>query len=100
MTEGEREQAGSADGDASDLNRRHVRGSVLLLVGRLVSLVFTVLTQVVIVRALSKADFGVFAYAFALQAACRVLLSLGQGRVLSRFMSLCFFIFSTSCEGG
>jgi len=48
VTEGEREQAGSADGDASDLNRRHVRGSVLLLVGRLVSLVFTVLTQVVI----------------------------------------------------
>jgi len=87
VTEGEREQAGSADGDASDLNRRHVRGSVLLLVGRLVSLVFTVLTQVVIVRALSKADFGVFAYAFALQAACRVLLSLGQGRVLSRFMT-------------
>jgi O-antigen/teichoic acid export membrane protein len=81
------ERAGSMDADASDLNRRHVRGSVLLLVGRLLSLVFTVLTQIVIVRALSKADFGVFAYAFALQASCRVLLSLGQGRLLSRFMT-------------
>jgi O-antigen/teichoic acid export membrane protein len=73
--------------EASNLNRRHVRGSMLLLAGRLLSLVFTVLTQIVIVRALSKADFGVFAYAFALQASGRVLLSLGQGRLLSRFMT-------------
>jgi O-antigen/teichoic acid export membrane protein len=87
VTEAGREPAGPEDVDASTLNRRHVRGSVLLLVGRLVSLVFTVATQIVIVRALSKADFGVFAYAFALQAACRVLLSLGQGRLLSRFMT-------------
>jgi O-antigen/teichoic acid export membrane protein len=77
---------GVAD-DVSTMNRRHVRGSVLLLVGRLLSLVFTVLTQVVLVRALSKQDFGVFAYAFALQASGRVLLSLGQGRLLSRFMT-------------
>jgi len=75
------------DGDASAMNRRHVRGSVLLLVGRLASLFFTVLTQVVIVRALSKADFGIFAYAFALTASFRVLLSLGQGRLLSRFLT-------------
>ena len=75
------------DGDASTMERRHVRGSVLLLIGRLCSLVFTVLTQIIIVRALSKADFGVFAYAFALAASFRVLLSLGQGRLLSRFMT-------------
>ena len=73
--------------DATTMERRHVRGSVLLLVGRLASLVFTVLTQIIIVRALSKADFGVFAYAFALAASFRVLLSLGQGRLLSRFMT-------------
>jgi O-antigen/teichoic acid export membrane protein len=75
------------DDDATTMERRHVRGSVLLLVGRLASLVFTVLTQIIIVRALSKADFGVFAYAFALAASFRVLLSLGQGRLLSRFMT-------------
>src|SRR5829696_735307 len=83
------EQVGEErDGEhAARLNKRHVRGSMLLLVGRLVSLVFTVLTQIVIVRALSKADYGVFAYAFTLTAAGRVLLSLGQGRLLSRFMA-------------
>jgi O-antigen/teichoic acid export membrane protein len=77
----------SSDGDAERLNRRNVRGSMLLLVGRLVSLLFTVLTQIVIVRALTKADYGVFAYAFTITAAGRVLLSLGQGRLLSRFMA-------------
>jgi O-antigen/teichoic acid export membrane protein len=73
--------------DAARLNKRNVRGSMLLLVGRLVSLLFTVVTQIVIVRALSKSDYGVFAYAFTLTAAGRILLSLGQGRLLSRFMA-------------
>jgi O-antigen/teichoic acid export membrane protein len=74
-------------GDAERLNRKNVRGSSLLLVGRLVSLGFTVFTQVVIVRSLSKVDFGAFAYAFTLTAALRILLSLGQGRLLSRFLA-------------
>ena len=73
--------------DAARLNKRNVRGSMLLLVGRLVSLFFTVLTQIVIVRALSKADYGVFAYAFTITAAGRIVMSLGQGRGLSRFMA-------------
>jgi O-antigen/teichoic acid export membrane protein len=60
---------------------------MLLLLGRLVSLLFTVLTQIVIVRALTKSDYGVFAFAFTLTAAGRVLLSLGQGRLRSRFMA-------------
>jgi O-antigen/teichoic acid export membrane protein len=85
MTEQVEEPSGSVD--AARLNKRNVRGSMLLLVGRLVSLLFTVLTQIVIVRALSKADFGVFAYAFTLTAAGRVLMSLGQGRLLSRFLA-------------
>jgi O-antigen/teichoic acid export membrane protein len=74
-------------GDAARLNKRNVRGSMLLLVGRLASLLFTVITQIVIVRALTKTDFGVFAYAFTLTAALRILLSLGQGRLLSRFLA-------------
>ena len=75
------------DVGAARLNKRNVRGSMLLLIGRLVSLVFTTLTQIVIVRALSKADYGVFAYAFTLTAAGRIVMSLGQGRLLSRFMA-------------
>ena len=77
----------TASRDAAKMGRQHVRGSMLLLLGRVLSLVFTVATQVVIVRALSKADYGVFAYAFTLTASGRILLSLGQGKLLSRFMS-------------
>jgi O-antigen/teichoic acid export membrane protein len=80
--------AGATDGDeVAEMDRQHVRGSVLLLVGRLLSLLFTVATQVVIIRALSKSDYGVFAYALTLVASGRILLSLGQGKLLSRFMS-------------
>jgi O-antigen/teichoic acid export membrane protein len=81
------EDSSGQAGDAARLNKRNVRGSTLLFLGRLVSLLFTVVTQIVIVRTLSKSDFGVFAYAFTLAAAGRVLMSLGQGRLLSRFMA-------------
>jgi O-antigen/teichoic acid export membrane protein len=73
--------------DAARMGRQHVRGSMLLLAGRLLSLLFTTATQVVLVRALSKGDYGVFAYAFTLVASGRILLSLGQGQLLSRFMT-------------
>jgi O-antigen/teichoic acid export membrane protein len=73
--------------DAARMGRQHVRGSMLLLAGRILSLLFTTATQVVLVRALSKGDYGVFAYAFAIVASGRVLLSLGQGQLLSRFMT-------------
>lgn len=72
---------------AADMGREHVRGSTLLVVGRIASLVFTVATQVLIVRALTKGEYGAFAYALALAAAGRTLLSLGQGKILSRFMA-------------
>lgn len=78
---------GPVTDDATEMGRDHVRGSMLLLLGRVASLLFTVATQVVIVRALSKEDFGVFAFAFTMVGAGRVLLSLGQGRLLSRFMA-------------
>lgn len=77
-----------SDDDPGEAQRRQVRGSALLMLGRVLALVLSMATQVVVVRALSKADFGAFAYALAIAAAARVLLSLGQGRLLSRFMAL------------
>jgi O-antigen/teichoic acid export membrane protein len=74
-------------GDARELRRSQVRGSTLLVVGRVVTLLLTTVTQVVVVRALTKSDFGAFSYALALAAAGRTVLSLGQGRLLSRFMA-------------
>ena len=46
--------------------RKHVRGSALLLSGRICSLLLNMATQVVIVRALSKTDYGALGYALSL----------------------------------
>ena len=78
---------GSGTSSTATMRRAHVRGSTLLVLGQVVSLLFTTATQVVIVRALTKTEYGAFGYALAIAAAGRVLLSLGQGRLLSRFMA-------------
>ncbi len=70
------------------MGRRQVRGSALLLVGRGLSMVLGLATQVLIVRSLSKGDYGAFAYALALSSAGSTILSLGQGKLLSRFMAM------------
>ena len=64
-----------------------MRGSALLVIGRVLALVIALATQVIMVRSLSKADFGAFEYAITLSGSARILLSLGQGRLLSRFMA-------------
>jgi O-antigen/teichoic acid export membrane protein len=50
-------------------------------------MVISLATQVVVVRALTKTDFGAFAYALTIAAGARTLLSLGQGKALSRFLA-------------
>jgi O-antigen/teichoic acid export membrane protein len=79
--------ARAARNDSVAMSRTHVRGSTLLLLGRVLTLLITTATQVVIVRALTKTEYGGFAYALALAAVGQTLLSLGQGRLLSRFMA-------------
>ena len=74
-------------GDSNSMRRTQVRGSALLVLGRILTLLLTTVTQIVVVRALTMSDFGAFSYALALAAAGRTVLSLGQGRLLSRFMA-------------
>jgi O-antigen/teichoic acid export membrane protein len=81
------EGAPPTETDSRKMRRSQVRGSALLVVGRVLTLVLTTATQVIIVRALTQSDFGAFGYALALAAAGRTLLSLGQGKLLSRFMA-------------
>jgi len=66
----------------------HIRGSTVLLSGRMISLGLNLLTQVLIVRALSKADYGAFAYALAFVSAARTVVSLGHHQALTRFFAL------------
>jgi O-antigen/teichoic acid export membrane protein len=90
----EAQATASGEGDepseigATTMGRRHVRGSALLVVGRVVSMFISMATQVLIVRALTKSDYGTFAYALAISSAGSTILSLGQGKLLSRFMAM------------
>ena len=85
---GEIDAPDEADEDrARSSDHKHLRGSAALLMGRGVSLLITLATQVAMVRGLTKEEFGSFAYAFALAVAGRQILTLGQGRMLSRFMA-------------
>jgi O-antigen/teichoic acid export membrane protein len=67
---------------------KQVRGSSLLLVGRVLSMGFNLVTQVLIVRALTKAEYGAFAYAIAVAGFVEPLVTLGMHRGASRFLSI------------
>ena len=67
---------------------QHLRGSTLMLVGRLLSLLLNMASQVVVVRYLSKSDYGAFAYAVSVISFVQLAASLGQERSVSRFLAL------------
>lgn len=78
------ESAGSATHQTS----RQLRGSSGLVVGRMVSLLLGMATQVLLVRALSRTDYGAFAYTLALIPLLRMVASLGMSKATPRFLSI------------
>ena len=66
----------------------HIRGSSLMLVGRVLSMVSTFVAQVIVVRYLTKEDFGHFAYAWSVVLLLQSVLALGLDRADTRFLSL------------
>lgn len=68
--------------------RRQLRGSSLLLGGRVLSMGLNFVTQVLIVRTLTKTEFGAFAYALAIAGFAEPLITLGLNRGASRFLSI------------
>lgn len=68
--------------------RRHVRGSSLFLVGRVLSLVANLVVQVLVVRYLTKDDYGAFTYVLSLVALGEVAVTLGIDRAVSRFLPI------------
>src|SRR3954471_9971887 len=75
-------------GAATAERHKHIRGSTVLFSGRLISLGLNLATQVLIVRLLTKADYGAFAYALAFGPAIRTIISVGHQEVLTRFLAL------------
>ena len=74
-------------GDAHG-TRRQIRGSSLLLVGRLMALASKLLAQVVLVRYLSVADYGVWAYGLSIVALLGGFAHLSLDRAVTRFTAI------------
>ena len=72
----------------SDVARKQIRGSTLLLFGRGLSLVLNLLAQVVTVRYLTKLDYGLFAWAFAVIESAALLCLLGLDKAVMRFAAI------------
>lgn len=68
--------------------RSQVRGGSLLLAGRVIAVGLNFLTQVLIVRALSKDDYGAFAYGLSIANLGETLVTLGLDRGITRFMPI------------
>ena len=71
-----------------DEARRHLRGSTMLLAGRVISLAINFTTQILIVRSLSKADFGAFGFALSIVTFWTALSVMGLDTTIRHFASL------------
>ncbi len=65
-----------------------VRGSSLLLAGRIMSSFIGYVTQILIIRYLAKSDYGAFAYALSMVAVLQAAVQLGMDRGLSRYVPI------------
>lgn len=63
-----------------------IRGSSLLLVGRIASMATNLAIQVLVVRALSQTDYGIFAYAMSVVTVLATIVTFGLDRGLARFV--------------
>lgn len=80
--------AGSGPEKASGETSAQLRGSALLLGGRLLSVGLNFVTQVLIARNLSTSEFGAFAYALSVVALVGGFAGLGFDRAISRFLPI------------
>lgn len=73
---------------ASQATKKHLRGSTLLLVGRVIAMAANFAVQVLIVRYLSKGDYGAFAYALSLVSLGSSLAVFGFEKTVTRFVPM------------
>ncbi len=76
-------------GAAQDPTRQHLRGSSLLLAGRLLTLGIHFAAQLLIVRHFAAGDYGAFAWALAAMALLEGAVTLGLPGGLARFVPSC-----------
>lgn len=71
-----------------DGTRTHLRGSGVLLAGRMVAMGLSMAIQVVLVRNLSRGDFGAFSYGLSIASSLVFIVGLGQSQALNRFLAI------------
>jgi len=71
-----------------DVVSQQIRGSSLLVVGRLCAVAINFAVQVAIVRYLSKENYGAFAYALAIATVCQTVAIAGLDKAITRFVSI------------
>ena len=71
-----------------DPARKQIRGSSLLLSGRMLSVGINFAAQVLMVRHLTTADYGAWAYALSVVAFCQGFAVLGLDRAITRFIPI------------
>jgi O-antigen/teichoic acid export membrane protein len=80
--------AGGAESVAHEATRKQIRGSSLLLGGRFISLGMNFAIQILIVRYLSKADYGSWAYVVSLVGLGVSVATFGLDRSITRFIPI------------
>lgn len=73
---------------SESITRRQLRGSSLLLVGRVIALGLNFVVQLLIVRYMSQADYGAFAYALSLVSLGETAVTIGLDRGVGRFLAM------------
>jgi O-antigen/teichoic acid export membrane protein len=71
-----------------EATRKQIRGSSLLLTGRFLTLGANLVVQILIVRYLSKTDYGAFAYALSLLSVGASIATFGLDRSITRFVPI------------
>ena len=73
---------------AHQATKKHLRGSTLLLTGRFIAMATNFAVQVLIVRFLSKSDYGAFAYAMSLISLGSSLVVFGLDKTVTRYIPI------------
>jgi O-antigen/teichoic acid export membrane protein len=81
-------EASEEDARQGGESRTHLRGSTLLLGGRLLSMSINIATEILIVRYLTKTEFGALAYALSIVTLGQTIASLGFNRSIGRFLAM------------
>jgi O-antigen/teichoic acid export membrane protein len=82
------DQAPRSPTDAGRAGRTQVRGSSLLLVGRILSMGINFAVQILVVRHLSRGGYGSFAYALSMVSLATTVVTFGLDRAVTRFIAI------------